>query len=470
MEKKKANRLGTMSINKLVLTISAPMMVSMLVQSLYNVVDTIFVAQISEEALTALSLAYPIQMLMIAVQVGTGVGTNAELSKQLGAENRKLASKAANNSVFLGFLHYLIFLVFGLTFARPFFQSQTNNPQVIEYGMEYTVLITTLSIGKFMQFTYERILQATGRTFPTMLTQGLGAILNIILDPILIFGLFGMPALGVFGAAIATVIAQITSAVMAFIINARMNDDVDMEYLGFRPDFSVIKTIYSVGIPSMVMTSIISVVSFLFNIILTQFSETAIAVYGVYVRLQGFAFMPIFGLDNGMVPIVSYNYGAKKKHRVIKAIKVCFAYGLSLLLFVTLLFQVFPEQLLQLFNASDEMIALGVPALRIISLSFAFAGIGIMTASVCQALGKGMLALLIQVVRQLIVLVPVAFLLSLTGDVGNVWWSKLISEITAAAVAVWAIRLIYHRKIKNMLDEPDQIDSKMDAGRITDNT
>lgn len=470
MKKMKANRLGTMPINKLVLTISAPMMVSMLVQSLYNVADSIFVAQISEEALTALSLAYPIQMLMIAIQVGTGVGTNAELSKQLGSDERGLASKAANNSVFLGFVHYLIFLVFGLTLARPFFQSQTNNPQVIEYGMEYTVLITTLSIGKFMQFTYERILQATGRTFPTMLTQGLGAILNIILDPILIFGWFGMPALGVLGAAIATVIAQCTSAIMAFIINAKMNDDVDMHYFSFRPDFSVIKRIYSVGIPSMVMTSIVSIVSFLFNSILTQFSETAIAVYGIYVRLQGFAFMPIFGLDNGMVPIISYNYGAKKKQRVTKAIKVCFAYGISLLSIVTILFQVFPEQLLLLFNASNEMLLIGIPSLRIISLSFAFAGIGIMTASVCQALGNGMLALLIQIIRQLVVLIPVAYLLSLTGNLENVWWSKLISELAAAAVAIWALRSIYNRKIKDMQDETDLLNSEIDAESLTDNS
>lgn len=454
MKKINSNRLGTMPINKLVLTISTPMMVSMLIQSLYNVVDSMFVAQISEEALTALSLAYPVQMLMIAIQVGSGVGMNAELSKRLGSDEKELASAAANNGVFLGFFHYLIFLVLGLTLVRPFFQAQTSNPQVVEYGMEYTVLITTLSIGKFMQFVYERILQATGRTFHTMITQGTGAILNIILDPILIFGWFGLPAMGVYGAAVATIIAQITSATMAFVINARINDDVDMKYLGFRPDFKVIKRIYSVGIPSMIMTSIVSVVTFLLNNILVQFSETAIAVYGAYVRLQGFAFMPVFGLNNGMIPIVSYNYGAKNRTRMIKAIKVCLAYGIGILVIGTIAFQIFPEQLLVLFNASDDMMEMGVAALRTISLSFAFAGFSIMIATVCQALGNGMLSLTIQLTRQLIVLIPVAYALALTGDVNNVWWAKLISEVAAVFVAIWAIRTMYRRKIKHMPDTP----------------
>lgn len=456
MKQMKSNRLGTMPMNKLVLTISAPMMVSMLIQSLYNVVDSMFVAQISEEALTALSLAFPVQVFMVAIQVGTGVGMNAELSKRLGANEDDLASAAANNGVFLSLMHYVIFLVLGLTVVRPFFQAQTSNPQVIEYGMEYTVLITTLSIGKFMQFAYERILQATGRTFHTMITQGTGAILNIILDPIMIFGLFGFPALGVYGAAIATIIAQITSASMAFIINAKVNDDVEMKYLGFRPDFAVIKRIYSVGVPSMIMTSIVSVVTFLINNILIQFTETAIAVYGVYVRLQSFAFMPVFGLNNGMIPIVSYNYGARKKARMIKAIKICLIYGMGILAVGTVAFQIFPEQLLMLFNASDEMLAIGVPALRIISASFVFAGFSIMIATVCQSLGNGMLSLVIQVTRQLIVLVPVAYLLSLTGDINNVWWAKLISELTAVAVAVWAMRVMYRQKIKNMEEAESQ--------------
>ena len=451
MKKMNSEKLGSMSMNKLVLTLSVPMMISMLIQSLYNVVDSIFVAQISEEALAALSLVFPIQMLMVAIGIGTGVGINAELSKSLGEGDRKSASAAANNGVFLTIFHYSLFLIFGLTLIRPFFELQTDNTEIIRYGMEYTVLITTLSIGKLMQFTYERILQATGRTFYTMITQGTGAVLNIILDPILIFGWFGLPALGVRGAAIATIIAQMTSALLAIIINSKVNDDIDMHILGNRPDLKVIRRIYSIGIPSMVMTSITSLVTLIFNNILLQFSPTAIAVYGVYIKLQGFAFMPVFGLNNGMIPIVSYNYGAKNKERMIKAIKVSLIYGLVIMLTGTLLFQVFPEPLLQLFSASDEMMAIGVPALRIISLSFGFAGISIMLGTVFQAVGNAVLSLWIQVIRQLVVLVPVAYALSLTGDVNMVWWSKLISEGVTVVFALYAMRYVYKKKIEPLV-------------------
>lgn len=441
MKNMNSEKLGTMPMNRLILTLSVPMMISMFIQSLYNVVDSMFVAQISEEALAALSLVFPIQMLMVAIGIGTGVGMNAELSKRLGEGNRKLASAAANNGVFLTLFHYVLFLIFGLFFVRPFFEMQTDNAEIIRYGMEYTVIITTLSLGKLLQFTYERILQATGRTYYTMITQGTGAILNIILDPILIFGWFGIPALGVYGAAIATIIAQVTSATLAIIINAKVNDDLDMKFIGNKPDFAVIKRIYSVGIPSMVMTSITSLVTLIFNNILLQFTPTAIAVYGVYIKLQGFAFMPVFGLNNGMIPIVSYNYGAKNKDRMIKAIKVSLMYGLSIMLLGTILFQIFTVQFLNLFNASEEMLRIGIPALRIISLSFGFAGISIMLGTVFQALGNAVLSLWIQVIRQLVVLVPVAYALSLTGDVNMVWWSKLISEGVTVVFALLAMRL-----------------------------
>lgn len=437
-----------MPMNRLILTLSVPMMISMFIQSLYNVVDSMFVAQISEDALAALSLVFPIQMLMVAIGIGTGVGMNAELSKRLGEDDRKLASAAANNGVFLTLFHYKIFLVFGLFFVRPFFEMQTDNSEIIRYGMEYTVLITTLSIGKLMQFTYERILQATGRTYYTMITQGTGAILNIILDPILIFGWFGVPALGVYGAAIATVIAQMTSATLAFVINSKVNDDLDMHIFGNKPDLKVIKRIYSVGIPSMVMTSITSLVTLIFNNILLQFTPTAIAVYGVYIKLQGFAFMPVFGLNNGMVPIVSYNFGARNKERMVNAIKLSLMYGGLIMLTGTLLFQIFPVQFLNLFSASDEMLRIGVPALRTISLSFVFAGISIMLGTVFQAIGNAVISLWIQVIRQLLVLVPVAYALSLTGDVNMVWWSKLISESVTVVFAVMAMRFIYKKKIE----------------------
>ncbi|MEC6748678.1 MATE family efflux transporter [Marinilactibacillus sp. XAAS-LB27] len=450
MKNMKSNKLGTMPMNRLVLNLSLPMMISMLIQSLYNVVDSMFVAQISEEALAALSLAYPIQMLMIAIQVGAGVGMNAEMSRRLGEDNREMASETANNGVFLGIFHYIIFLVLGLTLVRPFFEAQTDNPEIIQYGIEYTVIITTFSIGKFMQFVYERSLQATGRTFYTMITQGTGAILNIALDPILIFGLFGVPALGVYGAAIATVAAQLISALLAFYFNAKFNDDIDMQYKGFRPNFKVIKRIYAIGVPSMIMTSITSVVTLLLNNILLQFTPTATAVYGVYIKLQGFAFMPVFGLNNGMIPIVSYNYGARNKKRMISAIKICLIYAMSMMLMGTILFQAFPEQLLALFNASDEMTAIGVSALRTISISFVLAGFSIIIGTVFQALGNGMLSLWVNVIRQLVVLVPVAYVLSLSGDVHSVWWSIVISEAVAVVFSVIVMRYVYNKKIRPM--------------------
>ncbi|WP_080145651.1 MATE family efflux transporter [Marinilactibacillus piezotolerans] len=450
MKKMKSNKLGTMPMNRLVLNLSLPMMISMLIQSMYNVVDSMFVAQISEEALAALSLAYPIQMLMLAVQVGSGVGMNAELSKRLGEDRKDLASETANNGVFLAFMHYAVFLALGLTAMRPFFEAQTDNALIIQNGVEYTMIISVFSIGKFLQFVYERTLQATGRTFYTMITQGTGAILNIALDPIMIFGLFGFPALGVYGAALATVIAQTVSALMAFTFNAKFNDDVDMKIKGFRPDWGVIRRIYSVGIPSMLMTSITSLVTFLLNNILLQFTATATAVYGVYIRLQGFAFMPVFGLNNGMIPIVSYNYGARNKQRMMSAIKICLIYALSLMLLGTILFQLFPTQLLALFSASPEMTAIGVSALRTISLSFVLAGFSIIMGTVFQALGNGILSLGVQAARQLIILVPVAYLLSLTGDVHSVWWAIVISEAVAVVFAAIAMRYMYKKKIQPM--------------------
>lgn len=455
MKKMKSNKLGTMPMNRLVLNLSLPMMISMLIQSLYNVVDSMFVAQISEEALAALSLAYPVQMLMLAIQIGSGVGMNAELSRRLGEDNRELASETANNGVFLGIVHYVIFLILGLTLIPSFFQAQTDNQMIVQYGIEYTMIITTFSLGKFMQIVFERMLQATGRTFYTMITQGTGAILNIALDPILIFGLFGFPAWGVYGAAIATVFAQIISAVMAFIFNAKFNDDVDLKLKGFRPNGGVIKRIYSIGIPSMIMTSITSLVTFLLNNILLQFTATATAVYGVYIRLQGFAFMPVFGLNNGMIPIVSFNYGARNKKRMIQAIKICLIYALSLMFTGTVLFQLFPTQLLGLFSASEEMTALGVSALRTISISFVLAGFSIIMGTVFQALGNAMLSLWVNVIRQLVILIPAAYLLSLTGNVHAVWWAVVISELVAVVFSAFAMRYVYKKKIQPMADNTE---------------
>lgn len=450
MEEMKENKMGTLPINRLILSLSVPMMISMLVQSLYNIVDSIFVAQINEEALTAVSLAFPVQNLMIAVQVGTGVGMNALLSRQLGERKGAAANQTAANGVFLALIHYLIFLLLGLTMVQLFFKTQTTDPHILQYGKTYLVLIMCFSIGQFFQVTYERLLQSTGQTIYTMYTQGLGAIINIILDPIMIFGLFGFPELGIAGAAWATVIGQLVAALLAAYFHHKKNTELQIQYKGFRPDKQTIKAIYSVGIPSMVMTSITSVTTYALNVILMTFSSTATAVFGIYYKLQSFVFMPVFGLNNGMIPILSYNYGARKKDRMIKIITYCIAYAMGIMLFGLVIFQLFPEQLLSLFNASPNMMALGVPALRTISLSFILAGFSIICSTVYQAFGRGMLSLTVSVCRQLVVLVPIAYLFSLSGNVAAVWWSYPIAELVSAVLCVIFLRYIYRKYIKDV--------------------
>lgn len=446
----KENKMGTLPINRLILSLSVPMMISMLVQSLYNIVDSIFVAQINEEALTAVSLAFPVQNLMIAVQVGTGVGMNALLSRQLGERKGAAANQTAANGVFLALIHYLIFLLLGLTMVQLFFKTQTTDPHILQYGKTYLVLIMCFSIGQFFQVTYERLLQSTGQTIYTMYTQGLGAIINIILDPIMIFGLFGFPELGIAGAAWATVIGQLVAALLAAYFHHKKNTELQIQYKGFRPDKQTIKAIYSVGIPSMVMTSITSVTTYALNVILMTFSSTATAVFGIYYKLQSFVFMPVFGLNNGMIPILSYNYGARKKDRMIKIITYCIAYAMGIMLFGLVIFQLFPEQLLSLFNASPNMMALGIPALRTISLSFILAGFSIICSTVYQAFGRGMLSLTVSVCRQLVVLVPIAYLFSLSGNVAAVWWSYPIAELVSAVLCVIFLRYIYRKYIKDV--------------------
>lgn len=450
MEEMKENKMGTLPINRLILSLSVPMMISMLVQSLYNIVDSIFVAQINEETLTAVSLAFPVQNLMIAVQVGTGVGMNALLSRQLGERKGAAANQTAANGVFLALIHYLIFLLLGLTMVQLFFKTQTTDPHILQYGKTYLVLIMCFSIGQFFQVTYERLLQSTGQTIYTMYTQGLGAIINIILDPIMIFGLFGFPELGIAGAAWATVIGQLVAALLAAYFHHKKNTELQIQYKGFRPDKQTIKAIYSVGIPSMVMTSITSVTTYALNVILMTFSSTATAVFGIYYKLQSFVFMPVFGLNNGMIPILSYNYGARKKDRMIKIITYCIAYAMGIMLFGLVIFQLFPEQLLSLFNASPNMMALGIPALRTISLSFILAGFSVICSTVYQAFGRGMLSLTVSVCRQLVVLVPIAYLFSLSGNVAAVWWSYPIAELVSAVLCVIFLRYIYRKYIKDV--------------------
>ncbi|HIV86130.1 MAG TPA: MATE family efflux transporter [Candidatus Monoglobus merdigallinarum] len=441
----KENKMGTMPINKLLISMSLPIIASMLVQALYNIVDSIFVAQINENALTAVSLAYPVQNLMIAIASGTGVGVNSFISKCLGAKDFKYANKAANVSIFLALMNWLILIIIGLTLSRWFFTVQTDNPEIIEYGYEYLSIVSVFSVGVFGQIMGERLLQSTGKTMYTMITQGIGAIINIIFDPILIFGLLGFPELGVSGAAIATVMGQIVAMLLAVFFNIKFNKELKFDLKKILPEKHIVASIYKVGLPSVLMIAISSVTTFAMNKILIAFTSTATAVYGVYFKLNSFIFMPIFGLNNGMVPILAYNYGAEKYSRVLKTMRLSIIYAISIMLIGLLIFQIFPEQLLMMFNASEEMISIGVPALRIISISFLAAGFCIVTLSVFQALGQGMYSLITSVSRQLVVLVPVAYVLSLLGELELIWWSMPIAEIISVALCIIFIKMTFKR-------------------------
>ena len=451
----KENKMGVMPVKKLLINMSLPIMISMLVQALYNVVDSIFVAQISENALTAVSLAFPIQNLMIAIAVGTGVGINALLSRSLGEKNFSKVNDAASNAVLLGLFSYVVFLIFGLIFSKAYFTSQTNDAEIVEYGVTYLSIICIGSIGMFLQVIFERLLQSTGKTFHTMITQGTGAIINIILDPILIFGYFGAPKMGMAGAAVATIIGQIVAAILAIVFNAKVNKEVSIKMKGFKPNFKVIKEIYAVAIPSIMMMAITSITTYGINNILIKFSSTATAVFGVYFKLQSFVFMPVFGLNNGMVPIIAYNYGARKKERITETIRLSIIYALFIMTVGLILIQVFPEKMLGLFNASENMLTIGVPALRIIGLSYIFAGVSIVSSSVYQAFGNGLLSLITAASRQLIVLLPSAYVLSLFGDVNLIWWSYPIAEVISLILSIVFLKYIYDRKIAPMVQDDD---------------
>ena len=430
------NKMGVMSVNKLLITMSLPMMISMLVQALYNIVDSIFVSKINEYALRAVSLAFPIQSLMIAVAVGTAVGLNAFLSKTLGEKDYEKANVIAENGVFIEFASFLVFAVIGLLVSRPFFLSQTDIPEVAKYGTIYLTICCCASFGIFTQMAFERLLQSTGKTFYTMITQGVGAVTNLILDPIFIFGLFGLPEMGVAGAALATVLGQVVAGGLAIYINHKVNTELHLSFKGFRPDGHLILQIYKVGIPSIVMQAIGSVMTYGMNLILGAFGA-AQTVFGIYFKLQSFIFMPVFGLNNGMVPIIAYNYGAKKRERVIQTMKSSILYAVGIMLVGLVVMEIIPAQLIGLFNATDELIELGVPALRIICLSFCFAGFCIVVGSVFQALGNGVYSMIISIARQLCVLLPVAYLLSLSGNVNLIWWSFPIAEIASVTMSTF---------------------------------
>lgn len=456
----KENKMGTMPINKLLIAMSIPMIISMLVQALYNVVDSIFVSQISENALTSVSLAFPVQNFMIAFGVGTGVGINALLSRSLGEKKFEEANKAANNGVFLAVMSYLLFLVLGILFSKSFFQWQTDIKEIVDGGYRYLIICTTCSFGMYGQIVFEKLMQSTGKTFYSMLTQITGAVINIILDPILIFGLFGFPKLGITGAAMATVIGQICGMTVGIYLNKVKNKEIEVKVKGFRPNLKTIKEIYSVGIPSIIMGSIGSVMTFSMNKILLVFTSTATAVFGVYFKLQSFIFMPVFGLNNGMVPIISYNYGARHKDRLIQTVKISIIYAVLIMILGLLIFQFFSKQLLSLFSASEEMINIGVPALRTISISFLFAGYCIVLGSMFQALGRGVMSLIVSVGRQLVVLLPVAYLLSKSGNLNLVWWAFPIAELASVFLSSVGFKYVYKKEILPLNGENKEISKR----------
>ncbi len=444
------NKMGTMPVNKLVWNMSFPMMVSMLVQALYNIVDSIFVARVSENALTAVSLAFPLQTLTIAVGAGTGVGINALLSKSLGEKDFKKANDTALNGGFLYIMSYLLFLVLGFTIVKPFYVSQLkgSSPEIFDLGVQYLSIVMIFSMGIFGQFFFERLLTSTGRTVYSMVSQLSGAITNIILDPILIFGLLGLPKMGVAGAAAATVIGQCVAAVVACVCNIKYNHDLNLSLKGFRLSSSLIGSIYVVGIPSIIMQSIGSVMTYSMNKILIDFSSTATAVFGVYFKLQSFFFMPVFGLNNGITPIIAYSYGAQQRKRMIKTIKTSMKIAFVLLLFGFAGFELFPQILLKMFDASDEMLKIGCHALRVIGVHFLFAWFCIIAGTIFQALGKAVYSLIVSIMRQLVVLIPAAYILAKVGGLDAVWWSFPIAELMSLTVSALCLRSIYKNIIK----------------------
>ena len=435
------NKMGVLPIGRLLAGMAIPMMISMLVQALYNVVDSVFVAMLSENALNAVSLAFPLQNLMIAVGAGTAVGINALLSRSLGEKKQEMADRAAGTGIFLSLCSFVVFALIGIFLARPFFMAQAASvPEIVEMGTQYTRICLGLSVGVFSQFCFERLLQSTGRTTLAMCTQLVGALINIIMDPILIFGLLGAPRLEVAGAAVATVLGQIVAAILAVIMNLKLNPEIHIRARLIRFDRFVVREIYRVGLPSIVMQSIGSVMTFGMNKILFVFTPTATAVFGAYFKLQSFVFMPVFGLNNGMVPIISYNFGAARPQRVWKTVRLTIFTAIAIMAVGFLIFQLFPDTLLNFFDASESMLTIGMPALRIISISFLMAGFSVIAGSVCQAIGNPFYSMIVSVCRQLMVLLPTAWLLSQLGSLELVWWAFPIAEVVALGLSIVFLR------------------------------
>ena len=445
------NKMGVMPIGKLLFNMALPMIISMIVQALYNVVDSIYVSQVSESAVTALSLAFPVQNMQIGFGLGIAVGVNSLLSKSLGEKNQEAANYAAGNGIFLVIIAVALFMLFGVFGARPYFEMQSTVEETVEGGIAYTSICCVLTLGCFAQMLGERLLQSSGRTVYTMISQSTGAVINIILDPIFIHGWLGLPAMGVAGAAIATVIGQWIAAGMCLFFNLRFNPDVQLGLKYIRPRAQTLEPILAVGIPTLVMNSIGSVMNFGMNQIFQGFQETATGVFGIYYKLQSFFFMPLFGTNNATISIIAYNYGARKPERMTKTLHLALVTGLCFMLFGLTVFQLVPEALLGLFNPSDEFLRMGIKALRIVSIHFPIATVGIMLGASFQALGNGIYSTIVSLCRQLLVLLPAAYLLSLTGNVDNVWWSFPIAEVVSALVTLILYRRLYLAKIKPLI-------------------
>ena len=448
MENLKENKMGTEPIGRLLFSVSFPIIISMLIQALYNMVDSYYIGKISEEAFTAVSIAFPLQNIIVGIGVGTGVGMNSLLSRSLGEKNFDKANLSAENGIFLSILYGLSLLILAFVLPKFYYESQNVSEIIVEYGIEYLSIIMAFSIGVFVQINCERLLQSTGRSMLTMLTQGIGALINIILDPIFIFGYYGLPAMGVRGAAIATVLGQIIGALFGIFFNFKYNKDIQIKTI--RPRLKIIKNIYQVGLPSIIMISVTSTTIYFLNKILSVYSASAIAALGAYYKIQSFIFLPIFGLTNGLVPIIAYNYGAEFKGRILETIKLGFICGILMMLIGTAILLIFPEQLLDIFSASDAMKEVGITMLRIISLCFIFAGISIMGGSVFQALGNGLLTLIDAVIRNIIIILPYTYIVSRIAPIEYVWWSYLLSETSSIIFVSYFMKNFAMKKIDEL--------------------
>lgn len=445
--KRPENKMGTMPINKLIINMSLPLITSMFVQAFYNIVDSLFVARINEDALTAVSMSFPAQNLMISAGVGVGVGITALIARYLGAHDEKGITRVVHNGIFLGILNSILFALFGIFLAKFYFEFQKASGIIETYGIQYLSICSIFAFSIIMEITFERMLIASGKTIYTMITQSTGAIINIIFDPIFIFGLFGFPKMGIVGAAVATIFGQTVAMFMALYFNVVKNHEVRISIKKFAVDFKTIVNIYEIGFPSIVMQSAASFMIFQLNNLLASFSTTATAVLGVYFKLQSFVILPVFGLNNSVISIVSYNYGAGKIKRLLKTVKVANIYAFSIMLAGFVLCQILPSQILKIFDASDNMLAIGVPALRIISFSFLIAPFSIVSSGTFQALGKGTFSLIISLIRQLIVILPLSYLLSRVMGMKGVWVAFPIAEIVAGILTIIYLRKLYKNEI-----------------------